>query len=75
MSGSFMQEWHLLRRLGLQLGTLLIVVPLKADLNPDVVISQVAANFVEIFNRSAQSVSIDGWSVQYTYGPYDAPGR
>jgi hypothetical protein len=51
-----------------------IAFPLKADSNPDIVISQVGINFVEIFNRSGHSVSVAGWSVQYTYGPYDATG-
>lgn len=48
-----------------------LAYPLRADTNPDVVISQVHGDFIEIFNRSGHSVSIAGWSVQYTYGGAD----
>lgn len=49
---------------------LLTVFQLKADINPDIVISQAFTTYVEIFNRSGHSVSIADWSVQYTFDAY-----
>ena len=50
------------------------VLPGCAESPQNVVISQVHSAFVEIFNRSSQPVSIDGWSLQCE-GPayYPAP--
>jgi len=48
-----------------------MALPLRADINPDIVISQVSTDFIEIFNRGGHSVSIAGWSVQYTFGTQD----
>ena len=52
------------------LSILWLVSPLRADLSPTVVISQLHSTFIEIFNRGADAVSIDGWSVQYKSGNY-----
>jgi hypothetical protein len=52
-------------------------LPLPFSVSPDIVISQVYGgggnagatyknDFIEIFNRGASSVSVTGWSVQYT---------
>jgi hypothetical protein len=52
------------------LGFVAAVLPINGELNPPVVISQVQSGFVEIFNLSAQTVSIDGWSIQTKDGSY-----
>ncbi|MBS1859622.1 MAG: hypothetical protein JST11_29900 [Acidobacteria bacterium] len=53
-------------------GLLLVLTAsgLYADVNPEVVISQLHGNFVELFNRSNQVVSLDGWSIQSFFAQY-----
>jgi len=67
---------HLRLRPGLLVALVALLVPTSASAAGNVVISQVYGgggnsgaplthDFVELFNRSGSSVSLDGWSIQY----------